>query len=177
VEYKGTPVVLFLTRIHGKSKTRVLLSTNTTLSFTKAFEIYAIRWTIEVFFKESKQLLGLGKCQSNHFDAQIADATLSIMRYTILSYEKQKRSYQTLGGLFREFKSQTTELLLNQRIWGLLQKLLNHLGKWLDIDLQQLMKTLFVDDQCCKEILQMLEVLSQDPEDDINEEGFWVKQA
>jgi hypothetical protein len=85
VEYKGTPVVLFLTRIHGKSKTRLLLSTNTTLSFTKAFEIYAIRWTIEVFFKESKQLLGLGKCQSNHFDGQIADATLSIMRYTVLS--------------------------------------------------------------------------------------------
>jgi hypothetical protein len=177
VEYKGTPVVLFLTRIHGNSKTRLLLSTNTKLRFNKAFEIYAIRWTIEVFFKESKQLLGLGKCQSKHFDAQIADATLSIMRYTILSYEKQKRSYQTLGGLFREFKSQTTELLLNQRIWGLLQKLLNHLGKWLDIDWQQLMKTLFVDDQCCREIQQMLEALSQDPEEDTNEEGFLVKQA
>ena len=32
---------------------------------------------ISNFFKEAKQLLGLGKCQSNDFDAQIADATIT----------------------------------------------------------------------------------------------------
>ena len=38
-------------------------------------EIYSIRWTIEVFFREAKQQLGLGKCKSRDFDAQIASIT------------------------------------------------------------------------------------------------------
>ena len=38
-----------------------LLTTNTKLTFEKTFEIYATRWTIEVFFMECKQYLRLGK--------------------------------------------------------------------------------------------------------------------
>ncbi len=161
VEYKGIPLVLFLTRTHGSSRTRLLVSTNTQLSFTEAFKIYSIRWTIEVFFKESKQLLGLGKGQSNDFDGQIADATLVMMRYTILAFEKQIRCYQTLGGLFKDLKGQTTERLLSQRIWGLVLKLLTQLGKWLDIDWQQILQNLFRDEECYREIRMLLNVLHQ----------------
>lgn len=177
VEYKGTPVVLFLTRIHGKSKTRLLMSTDTSLGFTRAFEIYSIRWTIEVFFKESKQLLGLGKCQSNDFDAQIAEATLSVMRYTIFSYEKQKRVYQTLGGVFKELKEQTSELILSQRIWGLVVSLLTQLGKWLDIDWQDLMQNMFTEDQCRKEIELMLAALNQNDPQELNSSITFDKTA
>jgi hypothetical protein len=46
-------------------------------------EIYQTHWTIEVFFKESKQLLGFGKCQSNDFDAQIADSTINAVNLEI----------------------------------------------------------------------------------------------
>lgn len=166
VEYKGIPLLLFLTRAHGSSKPRLLLSTNTRLSFTEAFRIYSIRWTIEVFFKEAKQLLGLGKCQSNYLDGQIADATLAMMRYTILAHEKQNRSYQTLGGLFKDLKDQTTELLLSQRIWGLVLKLLTQLGKWLDIDWQQVIPNLFHDEECYKKIQLILDALHKNPEPD-----------
>jgi IS4 transposase len=35
------------------------MSTNTSLSFIEMVKIYQLRWCIEVFFKESKQLFGL----------------------------------------------------------------------------------------------------------------------
>jgi len=47
---------------------------------------YANRWSIEVFFKESKQLLALGKEQSTSFNAQIASTSISLMTYTMLAF-------------------------------------------------------------------------------------------
>jgi IS4 transposase len=75
----GIPVTLFFTRQGKGGKWKVFLTTDTKLSFVKLIEIYQIRWSIEVFFKETKQLLNLGGCQSNDFDAQIADATISMI--------------------------------------------------------------------------------------------------
>ncbi|MDZ4667496.1 MAG: hypothetical protein SGJ00_06395, partial [bacterium] len=34
------------------------------------------KWIIAVFFKDAKQNLYLGKCQSNYFNAQVADTTI-----------------------------------------------------------------------------------------------------
>lgn len=50
---------LFVVRNGRKGKWRVLLTTDTSLEFLKAYEIYAIRWSIEVFFADSKRLLDL----------------------------------------------------------------------------------------------------------------------
>lgn len=46
------------------------------MSFVRAFEVYQIRWNIEVLNKECKQYLGLGTCAGRDFDEQIADCTL-----------------------------------------------------------------------------------------------------
>jgi len=83
-----------------------LLTTDTKLSFDKAFEIYATRWTIEVF-KECKQYLRLGKCESIDFDAQIAAATLCMIQYNLFSAVKRFESYESFGALFRAAKSET----------------------------------------------------------------------
>ena len=40
---------------------KLLLSTDTTLSFVRVMELHQIRWTIEVMFKECKQYLRLGQ--------------------------------------------------------------------------------------------------------------------
>ena len=69
VLFRQTPAMLFFSRNGKNGKWRVFLCTDTSLSFKRMIEIYQIRWTIEVFNKEAKQLLGLGKCQSNDFDA------------------------------------------------------------------------------------------------------------
>ena len=63
VKLKGYQIKLFFCKTTKRSKWHGLLTTNTELTFEKAFEIYATRWTIEVFFKECKQLLRLGKCE------------------------------------------------------------------------------------------------------------------
>ena len=88
VELKGIKIKLFFCKTGKKGKWNGLLTTNTLLTFEKAFEIYATRWTIEVFFKECKQLLRLGKCESRHFDAQIAATTLCMLQYNMLSVVK-----------------------------------------------------------------------------------------
>ena len=60
-EYKGFKVKLFFVRLTKRSKWKLLVTTDTSLTFTSAYELYANRWSIEVFFKECKQLLGLEK--------------------------------------------------------------------------------------------------------------------
>ena len=85
VEYNGKPIKLFFSKKGTNGKWKVFVCTNTRLSFIEMIEIYQIRWTIEVFFKESKQLLGLGRCQSNDFDAQIADATITMIQHILLT--------------------------------------------------------------------------------------------
>ena len=100
VEYKETKLKLFFVRLSKRSKWRLLATTDISLNFTQAYQMYANRWAIEVFFKESKQLLGLGKNQSRDFDAQIASTTVSFIQYTILTLYKRFEKYETIGGLF-----------------------------------------------------------------------------
>jgi hypothetical protein len=47
--YKGIPVKLFFTRLTKRAKWRLIVTTNTSLSFNDTYKIYQIRWTIEVF--------------------------------------------------------------------------------------------------------------------------------
>ncbi|MEI6269344.1 MAG: transposase [Methylococcaceae bacterium] len=48
----------------GKHDWAVFLTTHTKLSSAEILELYAMRWAIEVYFKEAKQHLGFLKEQS-----------------------------------------------------------------------------------------------------------------
>lgn len=146
VAYKGTALRLFFTRRHGSTSERLLVTTDLGLSFTRAFEIYAIRWTIEVYFKESKQLLGLGNCQSPNFAAQVAAATICMMQYLALANQKRIGAYKTIGGLFRECKQRAIEALLSERILALILQVLDKLAAHLKIDLDDTMEAIFADE-------------------------------
>ena len=87
-------------------------------------EIYSIRWSIEIFFKEAKQFLRLGKCQSRDFDAQIASITISCILYILLSYIRRINDYESLGGLFEAITDDLKEKNLAQRLWQLFDELL-----------------------------------------------------
>lgn len=108
-EYQGIKVKIFLIRFGTNTKWRMLVTTDLQMSFTRIMEVYKIRWTIEVFFKECKQYLLLGKSQSRDFDAQIADTTLSFIRYLLLSYYERTHYGITIGGLFREISQASIE--------------------------------------------------------------------
>lgn len=120
----GKPVKLFFSRKGKRGKWKTFLSTNTKLSFIKMLEIYAIRWSIEVFFKESKQMLSLGKEQANDFDSQIASTTLVMMQYILISVRYRFDNYESKGELFRQAKVEIFRERLSERLWGLLLEIL-----------------------------------------------------
>ena len=125
VQYEGVgDVTLYLCRFPYQKQWRVFLSTDTSLSFLTMMEIYATRWTIEVFFKEMKQHLRLGQCQSRDFDAQIAHVTTCGILYTFLAYFRRVNAYESLGALFEGIVAELVEKNLAQRLWELFEELL-----------------------------------------------------
>lgn len=116
VTLDGKTARLFFTRRNKNDKWRVYLTTNMKLDFQNAFKIYAMRWAIEVCNKEEKGLLGMDKCQSRHFAAQIAHVSITCLQYNILSVAKRFSDYETIGELFRGTKADTMELTVAERI-------------------------------------------------------------
>ncbi len=120
----GIPVVIFLSKKGVNGKWHTLLSTDTRLTFVKMIETYNIRWTIEVFFKEMKQLFGLGKCQSTNFDVQVAQTTIAMIQYLLTSIRYRMEAYETIGGLFRELKQRYIKYKLDQRILRIVMQII-----------------------------------------------------
>lgn len=110
VMYKGFEIKLFFTKTSKRENYNVLLSTNLELNFQQAYRIYANRWSIEVFFREGKQYLQMGKCESQDFDAQIAATTLCMLQYNLLAVVRRFSAYQTNGELFRDIEKDTLQL-------------------------------------------------------------------
>lgn len=117
-------VRLYMCRFPHQKEWRVFLSTNTELTFVEMIEIYMIRWTIEVFFKEIRQYLQFGKCQSRDFDAQIADITMCFILYIFLSYFRRMNAYETIGAIFEIIKKDMIEKNLAERLWELFEELI-----------------------------------------------------
>ena len=83
------------------------MSTNTRLQASTVIKKYTKRWACEVFFKESKQLLDLGKDASNSFQSQVCATTISFMRYAVINYLNEKEHHAGMGALFEELADQT----------------------------------------------------------------------
>jgi hypothetical protein len=125
VHYSGVgEVKLCFCRFPYQKDWRLFLSTDTSLTFLSLMEIYCVRWTIEVFFKETKQQLKLGTCQSQDFDAQIAHVSTCYILYTLLSYFRRMNAYESLGGLFELIKNELIEKNLAEQLWDLFEDLL-----------------------------------------------------
>lgn len=133
--YKGIRVNLFFVRMGRCKMWHLLLTTDLSLNFIKILEIYQIRWSIEVFFKESKQYLHIGDCQSNTFDAQIADITLSMMQHIMLSYFKRIHYQQSIGGLFKDLQKELIEMDLVSRLIDLFWELAEIFCEMINIDI------------------------------------------
>jgi hypothetical protein len=125
VRLKNLPVKLFFCKTDNNKQWKCLITTNVNLEFKDAFKIYATRWCIEVFFKECKQLLRMGKCESRHFEAQIAATTITMLQYNLLSTVKRFDGYETLGMLFRQANAETLELTIKERILLIIKEILN----------------------------------------------------
>lgn len=130
-------VAVYISKRGKNGKWKTLITTDTNLKFVDAIEIYSIRWSIEVFFKEAKQLFGLGKCQSTNFDVQIAQITITMTQYLLASIRYRMDAYETIGGLFKDLKQDYIENKLNIRILAVVQLIIGVLEKIIDsIDIE-----------------------------------------
>ncbi|HOX60227.1 MAG TPA: transposase [Verrucomicrobiota bacterium] len=115
----------------------VFLCTNTKLSDTKILEVYSLRWSIEVYFKEIKQHLGFLKEQSGRYQVAYASVHLAALRYLLL-FEAMLRAGQLSYGEIRDRESGQLQALtyaallwqlLRAMIEGALQALVRDLGR------------------------------------------------
>ena len=85
--------------------------------------------------------LGLGKCQSQSYNAQIADTTLCFMMYQMLSLAKRFSEYETLGALFRSERDWLQVLTLWSRTLEEVRHLLEVLSRETGVDLLACLST------------------------------------
>lgn len=146
VIYKGVPLKLIFCKNSKRGKWHLLTTTNTRLGIIKTYQIYSIRWSIEVFFKEAKQYFRLAKSQSRDFDAQIADTSICMIQYNIFSLVKRFTDYETLGELFSDTKQFVMELTVCKRLWGFFLEFIVLLAEIVDVDPDDLIERIMAED-------------------------------
>jgi len=82
----GGAVKLVLTKDLSHKTVKAIFTTNTALPVYKILNAYQKRWSIEVFFKMSKQYLGLKASQSRSLQATTSSLLLSMLSYNLLTH-------------------------------------------------------------------------------------------
>lgn len=141
------PVRIYLIKYGRNENWNIMLSSDTAMKFNYAFELYQMRWSIEVLNKECKGYLGLGEFQGRNFDGQIAGCTLCFITYTVLALGKRFSSYETLGELFREERRQLQALTLWRRTLECIERLLAAVADMFSMTAEQLMQALIMSDK------------------------------
>ena len=129
----------------GKKGWALFLTTDLALTPQKILEIYALRWGIEVYFKEAKQYLGWLIEQTETFASHIASLHLSAIRYAMLVYAKSQNNNRVCD-MRRNMQEQLTLLSYGKKLWGLfrflIQLSLNTIQNELNGQMKLIMNTL-----------------------------------
>jgi hypothetical protein len=155
VWYDNRRVNLFFVKLGSGSKWRAFITNDLKIGFNKLMEIYHIRWSCEVFFKDAKQHLQLGKCQCNNFDSQIGATTLALMQYIMLLLYKQMHFGHSLGSIFDLLSSQAQQENITRYLMELFWEIVNGIGEILKVDCMELFEEILRDNQRAEEILRL----------------------
>jgi len=155
VWYDNRRVNLFFVKLGSGSKWRAFITNDLKIGFNKLMEVYHIRWSCEVFFKDAKQHLQLGKCQCNNFDSQIGATTLAMMQYIMLLLYKQRYYGQSLGSIFDLLSSQAQEENITRYLMDIFWEIVNGIGEILKIDCIELFEEMIRDNQKAEEIMRL----------------------
>jgi len=128
------------------------LSTNTRLHASTIIKKYTKRWTVEVFFKETKQLLGLGKDQSNDFNSQVFATTLSFLRYNLLNFLNENEGLATKGNLFQLLIDESAIITYAQRLWDFFRGLFN-------VTISKIFELFKIEEECSSYINVLTETI------------------
>lgn len=104
--------LLFITDSENQKNWTVIASTDLDLKAEEIAQIYAKRWSIEEFFKQAKQHLGMQQeCESRKFPVLIAHLSIVLLRYMMLEYAyRQQKDEKTIPGIFRAHKQELQAL-------------------------------------------------------------------
>lgn len=99
--------------------------TDPTMCDAKILQVYSLRWSIEVYFKEIKQNLGLFKEQSGRYQLAYASVHLSAIRYLLL-FEAMLRGGGLSYGEIRDRQSGKLQVLTYATLlWELFRALID----------------------------------------------------
>jgi hypothetical protein len=154
-EYQGERVVMFLVNIGSGNNWRLLVSTELNITFNKLMDVYKIRWSIEVFFKEVKQHLLFSKSQSRDFDGQIADISLSFIRYILLSFYERTHYGMTIGGLFKKLSQAAVEENVVADLSSVFMELLEILAQFTGINFMEFYHEMIANPDLYKKLTRL----------------------
>lgn len=81
--------IVYVRNRNNRKEWIAILTTDIEISPEEIIRNYGKRWNCEVFFKASKQLLKLEKCQSLTYDAHTAHISMVFIQYMLISYQKR----------------------------------------------------------------------------------------
>lgn len=76
-------LVILKERINSRN-CKFIVSNDISMESLKVFEYYKKRWSIEVFYRDCKQYLGMGEYQVRKLDAVVIHLHLVFLAYTLL---------------------------------------------------------------------------------------------
>lgn len=156
VWYDNRRMNLFFVKLGSGGKWKAFITNDLEIGFNKLIETYQIRWSIEVFFKDAKQHLQLGKCQCNNFDSQIGATTLAMMQYMMLLLYKQMHYGHSLGSIFDLLSSQAEEENITRYLLEIFWEIVNGIGEILKVDCMELIEDIIRDNQRAEEIMRII---------------------
>ena len=161
----------------GKHDWAVFLTTDRALSPDAILETYSLRWSVEVYFKEAKQHLGLLKEQSNHYAAYVASIHLTAIRFCLLVMAKQMQGAANISTVRQSLCSNSADISFAGKLWqafrAVITGALDGLKAVLGDALATVMDTIDAHIECL-----FLQVLQLDPKTlrlearEINDEGL-----
>ena len=109
----------------GKKDWALFLTTDVHLSMNKMLEVYALRWGIEVYFKEAKQHLGFLKEQTATFASHTASIHLCAIRYLMLVHNKLAGHESRIGDIRSNIQEQLDILSFAGRLWQIFRSIIS----------------------------------------------------
>ncbi|MCU7888286.1 MAG: hypothetical protein KZQ66_03335 [Candidatus Thiodiazotropha sp. (ex Lucinoma aequizonata)] len=88
-------------------------------------EIYALRWGIEVYFKEAKQHLCFLQEQTTTFGSHTASVHLCAIRYLMLVHNKLEDSDFRVGNIRSRIQKQLDSLSFAGKLWQIFRAIIS----------------------------------------------------
>jgi len=124
----------------------LFVSTDASLSASEILECYAMRWAIEVYFKEAKQHLGFLKEQSTHYATYIASIHLTAIRFCLLMLAKQEHEALRLCDIRQVWCSNSQNISFAYRLWPVFKAVItgafDSMADELGVSIDSIMQTL-----------------------------------